>query len=391
MDEKKGYGIVIPRDWEVEDIRKFSIDDFLEKLLRLDEDAFYRMAQEVGIDLGLLTQAGYEYQGLSQFAIIELGNFLAHSPEAARYVEYLTKTNSISAERRMDFDFVLYHYNLKHNVLEKFYPKESADVHAAEIEAIANTNDHRLQKLIRMFVEEFRDEYTDARLEVMEKYGERFQSCDQFESFASSRPVADWFCNAEDEYLIRDVEKAKALRDLINLYRLLKDGGDFIIQSANIKSRKMLISSKASDILGDMILMGTPFIRPFDFRLGEVEWQFESSGEFIPVMNADNETYRNIVRELDKVIASSESETNLKLFYYLADFAILWPKGMRTTQRYIFLYRLAKFFGYVPESDYEDLANGQVRKEIADTVKRKIKSQSSEDKDGAILRSLLRN
>ena len=60
MADKKGYGIFIPNDWDTKKIEKLSLEDFHEELMRLDKEAFYRMAKEVELDLPLLENAGYE-------------------------------------------------------------------------------------------------------------------------------------------------------------------------------------------------------------------------------------------------------------------------------------------------------------------------------------------
>lgn len=390
MADKKGYGIVIPNDWDTKKIKKLSLEDFHEELMRLDKEAFYRMANEVELDLPLLKKAGYEYQGLSSIALIELDNFARSSKTLRNYVKYIIDVNTASYEMRADFDYVLALYDREHNLFNKYYPEDMARIYSQEVADVATTENSLTIKLIRLFTDEFKDAQTEWRYKVLEKYGARFQSCFAFEFFVSKRGLSEWSYKSNDEYADRDLEQAERLKELMNLYRLLKDGSDLIVQSSLFKSRKAMISANAAQILGDLIIMGVPHIRAFDFRMGEVEGTFDNTGQFIPVMNADNETYRSICAELDQVIENSVAEKDLKLFFYLADNAIWRPDGVGITQRYIFLYKLSQFFGYVKASDYEDLTNGDVRKEIADRIKRIMKSMEKEDKDKSLLMKYLR-
>ena len=53
MNEKKGYGLIIPSDFEVGKWEKETAQNILDQLKRLTNDAFYRMAEEIDIDLEL--------------------------------------------------------------------------------------------------------------------------------------------------------------------------------------------------------------------------------------------------------------------------------------------------------------------------------------------------
>lgn len=390
MADKKGYGIVIPCEWDSKEIEKLSLEEFFQEVMRLDKEAFYRMANEVELDLPLLASAGYEYQGLSSIALIELDNIARSSDTLRNYVRYIIEVNPASYEMKADFDYVLALYLREHNLFDKYYPEEMAEIYSQEVAERATVENTRTVSLIKLFIDEFKDDRTEWRYKVLEKYGARFQSCFAFEYFVSKRGLSEWSYKSNDEYADRDLEQAERLKELMNLYRLLKDGSDLIVQSTVFKSRKAMISANAAKILGDLIIMGVPHIRNFDFRMGEVEGTFDKTGQFIPVMNANNETYRSICAELDEVIEHSAAEKDLKLFFYLADNAIWWPEGIGTTQRDIFLYRLSQFFGYVKASDYENLTNGDVRKEITDRIKRMMKSMEKEDKDKSLLTKYLR-
>lgn len=355
----KGYGIVIPADWEPRRFKDMTADEILRVMLRLDEDAFYRMAEAVDIDLDLLTRAGYEYEGLSSIALEELTNFLHDEPLVGKLSGFFKAIGNFD-----DFEFV--HALYTHN------PDWEPNIFA--------------QELVRMFVEEFPDNYTDARREVLEKYGDRFQSCPAYNDFVTERFFFSWFCKPGPNMF---EEKIRPLKELMSVYSLLKDGGEFLIQSTKVRNRKAILSKEATDMLADMILMAAPHLHNFDFRLGEVEGTFNRDGEYIPAMSADNETFRKIVAELDDSIDQLDSGDNVKLFYYAADDILNKYKGKNTTQYYVFLYRLAIFFKYITPSAYEDLSNAQDRKTIAASVKSQINTIKASDKDKSILSKLM--
>ncbi len=58
MNEKKGYGLIIPSDFEVGKWEKETAQNILDQLKKLTRDVFYRMAKEADIDLELLESAG---------------------------------------------------------------------------------------------------------------------------------------------------------------------------------------------------------------------------------------------------------------------------------------------------------------------------------------------
>lgn len=347
MENNKGYGIVIPGDWSPSRFEGKSEADILKVMLQLDEDAFYRMAEAVDIDLDLLTRAGYEYEGLSTIALEELQN-LMHDQSLRDNLSGAFK----SIGNCDDFEYV--HALYTHNT------EWEANFFAPE--------------LAQMFIEEFPDEYTDARREVLEKYGDRFQSCSAYNDFVTERFFFSWFCSKEPNMF---EAKIRSMRELMSIYRLLKDGGEFMIQSSKVRNRKASISKDATDMLADMILMAAPSILDFDFRLGEV------------AISANNDAYHKIVGVLDEAIDQLNNGDDVKFFYYAADDILNKYKGKNATQYYVFLYRLAIFFGYITPSAYEDLSNAQDRKTIAASIKSQISTMKANDKDKSILTKLM--
>lgn len=386
-EEKKGYGIVIPAEWKASDFNG-SLDDLFAQIVDLDIKAFYRMAESTDIDLELLKNAGYEYQGPSAIALYELENFLTDHIGRARFMSYLRSMPSVSQYMKKDFDYVLGLYNRDNDILSKYYPDDYAEVLKQEVEEMPTTNNPLGLKLMRLFIDEFQDEKTAARQAVLDRYGERFNSLFVFEQFALSRNIGEWYKN-ENPYKIADIELCESLQELMNVYRLMRDGGRFIIKSVNIRTRKTAIGKPAAKILADMIVMATPHIRHCDFQMGEVEGRFDETGEYIPVMNTDNETVKSIEHELENTLASFQSDQKLGLFYYLADNAIWWPEGMSVTDRYIFLFKLAIHFGYVPSSEIDDFSSAYCRKDIVDKIKYLIKTETRKDLDKKVLRNYI--
>ena len=97
----------------------------------------------------------------------------------------------------------------------------------------------------------------------------------------------------------------------------------------------------------------------------------------------------NEVDSIEESINSSidiyEDESKLDLFYYLADNAIKWSNDITLTQRYLFLYRLAKFFNHIPAPEYDSSIIIDSRKEIVEAIKYRIKQFKKKDKDGELL------
>lgn len=380
MNRTKGYGIVIPEDFTIAENGKIDIDEFYPRLVELDREAFYRMAKVIGLDLDLLNRADYHYEGLSMTARHEALQYMeTHGKNFGHLAKYLDfMSTSISPSHQQDFDYVLFLYNQKTGDIDKFYDVEYSSAFKQELQELFENPDQLERPIMELFVSTFKDEYTAAREEIFEKYGVRFQSNLQYDSFASRRLLCEWKCK-EDGISVESPEYDEVLMDLMRVYRLVKSGGRFTMQSSKYSARKAVIAPKAADILGDMIIMAAHYLRPFEFRLGEVEGSVDKNGDFIPVMEADNEFYRAICFELKESIEESNEKRSLEQFYYLVDNAIWWPNEISLTARYIFLYQLAILFGYVKGSEYDDLDDGIVCKVIVDKIKRVIKSQNAKD------------
>lgn len=107
MADKKGYGIVIPNEWESGRWDGLSANEILVQLKRLNQEAFYRMAADVDIDLALLEDADYDFDGISELAIIDLEAYLSEDKFLA-VKELITEEDY---EKDSDFRYILRRYN----------------------------------------------------------------------------------------------------------------------------------------------------------------------------------------------------------------------------------------------------------------------------------------
>lgn len=237
-----------------------------------------------------------------------------------------------------------------------------------------------------VFIDEFDEDKTAARKQVLKEYGGHFISMLELDSFLSYRDIVEWYRgDTFDPDFKNDVEKMKAIRDLIPLYKLISEGGEFQIQSTRYRHQKTIINDKSSDILANAIAMALKMLRDRDPYLSAgTNYDKTYSWVDLTCARADNGV-EEILETINWGIERYEDELDLNLFYYLADNAIKWPKDITLTKRYLFLYRLAKFFQYISESEFEDTELGGTRKEIVDGIKFRIKQMRKKDTDDETL------
>ena len=409
MIDKKGYGLIIPEDLTPESWEGLTPQQMLTELKDYNVEAFYRMSEDAGIDVVLLDKSGYEYDGLSQLALMELEAF--QGADTARQVKELLAKSDYRKER--DFKYVLHTYmedsdsanelylgNILEEVLE--YQKYS---HHRERESFL--------KLTELFIEEFKDDKTEARKEFLKKYDGRFINLPELTSFLGKRMEVAWYrgdiLNPQYEQSIKDAE---AMKELVALYRLISQGDEFQIKSSKIQHQKMTIKGKTVEILQDAIAYALKVYHDVNsiFPLRdeikeETSLVSDEETELSPspiteqgidaemskfVKLADMEVAKRYVDEIATYVEADiegyADERDLRLFYYLADNAITWPDGIRQTDRYIFLYKLASFFGYVKLTELDDLSNAHVRKEIVSKIKNQLKYYEEKDPDKEILK-----
>lgn len=382
MNEKKGYGLIIPSDFEVGKWEKETAQNILDQLKKLTRDVFYRMAKEADIDLELLESAGYEFDGISEIAIIELEAYLSEN----KHQEVKDAITPEDYRMSDDFQYIFHLYNDRHNALTEYYSVETVDVILESREIALRDERENVRKLMGLFINEFDEDKTVARKQVLKEYGGHFISMPELDSFLSYRDIVEWYCgDTFDPDFKNDVEKMKAIRDLIPLYKLISEGGEFQIQSTRYRHQKTIINDKSSDILANAIALALKMLRDRDPYLS-AGTNFDKTYSWVDLTcaHADNGV-EEILETINLGIERYEDELDLNLFYYLADNAIRWPKDITLTKRYLFLYRLAKFFQYISESEFEDTELGVTRKEIVDGIKFRIKQMRKKDMDNETL------
>ena len=402
MKDKKGYGLIIPEDLSPESWISLTPQQILTELKDYNYEAFYRMAEDAGIDVDLLEKSGYEYNGLSELALIELEALVGI--DIAQKIRNLIIKIDFNQER--DFKYVLYLY-LDGNEAAKEYYSEDVLTQVLEYQKYAHHEEREsLLNLTALFIDEFKDDKTEARKDVLKKYDGRFIDLPELTSFLGKRSDVVWYRgDMLDSQYEHSLKKSEALLELVSLYKLISDGDEFQIKSAKIQHHKMTIKGMAVEILQDAIAYALKLHHDTDsiFSL-DVNLEEDDENEGIDTINepkidtdmskfvklAEMEDAKRYLKKISKNIESDIKgylgEKDLRLFYYLADNAIKWPKGIIQTDRYIFLYKLASNFGYVTLSELDDLENAYIRKEITARIKNQIKYYEKEDPDKEILK-----
>ena len=384
MNEKKGYGLIIPADFEVSKWEKETAQDILDQLRRLTNDAFYRMAEEVGIDLELLTESGYEFDGLSTIAVKELESCLSDD-KFKEVTQYISKRNYTKDE---DFRYVLRLYDDKADAINMTYSVEFAGEIKQTIKYALIEERERMLRLMALFIDEFEDGKTESRRRVLKEYGGHFISMPELDSFLSYRDDMEWYRgDTFDPEYKEEVDQMRVMRDLIPLYKLISEGGEFQIQSTRQKHHKIIINKESTAILADAIALALKMLHDTNPMLNPGT-NIDKSYTWVDLLcSREGSDVDRILESLEYSIGSYDSEFDLDLFYYLADNAIDWPKDITLTQRCLFLYKLAKFFNFVPATEYDNNTYISTRKEIVEAIKYKIRQMKNRDKDGKMLDS----
>lgn len=380
MATKKGYGLIIPKEWKAGKWNKLSAREILAQLKVLNHDAFYRMAEGAGIDIALLEMSGYDYDGVSELALIELGNFLS----LEKFNEVKKIITAADRVKDSDFAYVLRRYNDRNNVVGSLYADDEAKEILEQIAYVHIDLPESERQLMRLFIDEFHEDKAAALNETMNLYGGHLVYIPEFESFVSGREYIAWFRgDAIDAEYGDEIKRMKAMLDLVSVYKLIADGGEFQIQSARIRQHKVNISKEATDILAKGLAMTLKMLHDTNPSISldaDVDRTFSS----FEMKMAGNDIAK-IEDDLSVRLESYDEEFDLGLFYYLADNAISWPDGFTLTNRYLFLYKLAKFFKFVSDAEYEKTISISMSKEIVDGIKYRIKQMHNRDKDGKLL------
>lgn len=158
MDKNKGYGLVIPTDWKVGKWNKLTAQEIVSQLKELNRDAFYRMAAAADIDLALLEQSGYVYDGLSEVAKKELEAFVPKR----KFSEVRKLLSEADFQKHHDFQFVFHLYNDRNSTVAELYtPEIAAEILKSRGYSLMDEREN-VRNLMALFIGEFEDDKTDA-------------------------------------------------------------------------------------------------------------------------------------------------------------------------------------------------------------------------------------
>lgn len=386
MDKNKGYGLVIPANWKPGKWDKLRAQEIVSQLKALNCDAFYRMAADVDIDLTLLEQSGYEYVGLSEVTQKELEAFVPKR----KFSEVRKLLTEADFHKHHDFQYVFHLYNDRNSTIAELYvPEIAAEIMKSREYSLRDEREN-VRNLMALFIDEFEDDKTAARRQVLKKYGGHFISMPELDSFLSYRDIVEWFrCDTFDPSYEENVKQMRAMRELGSLYKLLSNGGSFQIQSSQLKHQKISLNQDSSELLANSVALTLKMLYDTDPMLSpdpQIDKKYHS---YDLITFSNSEVVDEVLDAVNIGIENYEDEFDLSLFYYLADNAIKWPNDITLTKRYLFLYRLAKFFKHISESEYEDTESSVTRKEIVDSIKFRIKQMRKRDADGETLKFYL--
>lgn len=384
MKDKKGYGIVIPKGLSASKWNKLTPEEIFAQLKDLNKDAFYRMAEDAGVDLELLKSTGYEYSGISKLALIELEVFLPK--KKAESIRKLVGQEEYS--KNEDFLYVLYLDNDKTDVIKDIFDEETVNQLLKFKESTLQGDRDRDLELKQLFIDEFDEKKAASRTEVLRKYGGHFIDVPELNSFLYHRDYISWFKGDTFDADYDDaIKRLKALQEFVKLYQLISEDDELQIQSKKYAHNKFIINGRTLDLLLNAVAFSLKIHNDTDGDLNPLSdqkkkyWWFE-----LDLANkTSQEAIEELLEKIDYTLDSETSESNLNLFYFLADNAISWPKKTSQTKRYIFLYKLAIFFKHLEARTYDDLNNAYVRKEIADKIRYMIKTMSDSDPDRELL------
>lgn len=380
--------MIIPSDFEIGKWEKETAQNILDQLKRLTNDAFYRMAEDVRIDLDLLTESGYEFDGLSTIAVKELESCLPN--DKLKEVKNLIQKDDYEMED--DFIYVFRLFEDRTGVIKKIYSDDIVSFANWRISNPLIGERESMINLMSLFIQEFKDEEeAEATMKVLNLYGGHFILITELNSFLSHREEENWYCgNTHNPYYHEEFMQLNAMRELVPLYKMLSEAGEFEkgegvqIQSNKFKHQKIVLSSDATELLSQGLALALNILQKNSICPEELLCIDSKTRSLYELMFA-SESIDYISNNIESSLELYKSENDLQLFYYLADNAIQWPKDITLTKRYLFLYRLAKFFKYVDETNYDDTTYYASRKEIVEAIKYQIKQVKKRDKDGKML------
>ena len=393
-------GIIIP-DWNIPVSEDMDADAFIQTLIDMERTEFWQKAEEAGIRTDLLREVGYEFDYLTDNMVwnasLYLDKHLSGWPLSNKSRELLVK---------MLTAFVPY-YDIKEVIARAInysrYSKEKAT--SLEEKFFDDHNDKHLKihlkpEVALLFINEFEDELTSKRRELLNLYGADFVALPEYKSFIHNRGAlmiahlrinegkADWF---------------QSKLQMMAMYKMLCKGKSFTIQSNIIKAERAAIESNTASMLAKLIQ--EHFTDLWNKMYDDVNYWYREiarislrcSCEYTEHeyhWRSEDDEIQDKLNRLEKWLKEKEqlyrnTPTN-QAFYYSAYSLIKWPdkkidgKKYNITDRCIFLYRLAHVCGFDKVGETLDLKRHETRKMITDRIKPMIHKISKIDTNGEL-------
>lgn len=392
--------IKIP-DWDIPVSEDMDADAFIQTLIDMDRVEFWHKAEEAGIRIDLLREVGYEFDYLTDNMVwkasVYLDKHLAGWPLSNKSRELLVKMLTVFVPGYDIKDIIDRAINYSR------YSNEKAT--SLEDKFFEDHNDKYIKHYIKpevalLFINEFEDKLTPKRRELLNLYGTEFVALPEYKSFIHNRGALMIV------HLHLDGEKIDWFQSnlqMIAMYKMLRKGKSFTIQSNIIKAERVAIESNGTSMLANLIQRH--FIDLWNRMYDDVYYWYreiarislryfcEYTEHEYRWENEDDEIQYKL-NLLEKWLKQKEqlyrnAPTN-QAFYYSAYSLIKWPdkkmdgKKYNITDRCIFLYRLAHVCGFDKVGETLDLKRHETRKMITDRIKPMINKISKLDSNGEL-------
>lgn len=392
-------------DWDIPVSEEMDADAFVKTLMDMDKATFWRLAEEAGLRTDLLKKVGYEYKILSDDTGYKASRYLKKHlngwPKSEKSVELMTKmyaatlhSTRVSRQvewaneyRQSDFSLPSLDDLLSHSLEQSFI-----QAHVGEC-------------ALSLFIEEFRDDLTPVRRELLDLYGS---------SLITEKTYLSFLLNGGFRMVLNIHLAQGGLNSLeeeahhaLALCRFLRKDGNFSVQSDRLKGASISIGSdyvkvllqeaimKLMNSFNDLIFhQWKEEIKLLDMYGDLADMGHPGVGRYTPKLLEDEELltgFLDVVSQWLKMTEANDKDIqDYEVFYYGAYSIIDWPDKYTWTDKCIFLYKLAHLCGFDQIHNVEDFTNGFARKEITDRIKRIIKKYATKDHDGELLKKLLR-
>lgn len=244
--------------------------------------------------------------------------------------------------------------------------------------------------VVLLFVQDFPDEQTEERLKEWKKTG-------RFSRFRNYNEAAEIFANNDGwrsiERMIYGLNDSQTIEGdtipVIELLDLIKSSTEISIKSKTGIHKSVNLRGRSKELLERIILDW------LDERLNPHIWarkMARSQEQYERLLALSDSPMKEYVWQEDlsktkEVLQNWHDEKitfpegkELDYYYSLWEEIIPWKESQNKTERMIFLYKLGIAFQLDSMDNSIDLENGNDRKELADKIKYRIKSQRKWEK-----------